>query len=517
MPWCGIGETPKETATLRNDILALSRSQDTFLIDPPENDPFPFELSAAQDQAQALLSVDPCLARAQGSRVFASLGEERFWRNYFYNISKLKVAALQGALVEDSSTTPIQASSSSSSSSGQAGDPVSIKPAESSSSREFISEPVESKSSTIDTEKAKAAVKEAGQKLSGFMSGFAAKAKTAIATATAKPADPSSPSSPSSQPSQEGEKTTAATRSAELDDESMPWFGMGSTPEATAELRDQILAMSTKKETFMEDPPEASAFKFDLPTSLEMALALLSVDPNLAKAQSSRMYAVLGEHRFWRNYFYRMSLVKQAFVFTELNRAASQTSVQQQGSGLDQLSASDSTSIPDLSRSSTLSSLPAAMEAHALFAGTSTTGSGSLLDQSNGFDVEFASDDHVLNTGIGTADAGADAEADLPVSGWEAEMKKELDSLGDLGSALEESVTSIDAGDLDDALESSLQDELERSLRQELGLEDAEDPDATDAADYLDGASGGEDHVVSGGEQPSSTSADGEKLTNVDS
>ncbi|EJD75251.1 BSD domain-containing protein, variant [Loa loa] len=71
-----------------------------------------------------------------------------------------------------------------------------------------------------------------------------------------------------------------------------------------------ILSLSLDARNFIRDPPSETNFDFAQMQSL--AAALLEDDPNLRKIRFQLVPKKLNEERFWRNYFYRVSLVRQA-------------------------------------------------------------------------------------------------------------------------------------------------------------------------------------------------------------
>ncbi|KAI9338950.1 hypothetical protein DFJ73DRAFT_847250 [Zopfochytrium polystomum] len=90
----------------------------------------------------------------------------------------------------------------------------------------------------------------------------------------------------------------------------MPWSAL---PESHgAALKEQILALSSDKRNFVVDPPEGTDFVFNMDTSLNLAMALLKADPNLEKTRFNLVPKVVKEPVFWRNYFYRVSLLSQS-------------------------------------------------------------------------------------------------------------------------------------------------------------------------------------------------------------
>lgn len=94
------------------------------------------------------------------------------------------------------------------------------------------------------------------------------------------------------------------------EEEELPWSGMESD-SVKLELKTSILALSTDKRNFVVDPPEGTEFVFDMRESLAQALALLKVDPKLESMRFDLVPKRIKEPIFWRNYFYRVSLLRQ--------------------------------------------------------------------------------------------------------------------------------------------------------------------------------------------------------------
>lgn len=86
-----------------------------------------------------------------------------------------------------------------------------------------------------------------------------------------------------------------------------PWSGYKNEEE----LKDQILQLSKDKRNFLRAPPAGALFEFDYKQSQPMALALLEVDSSLKDMRFQLVPKVSKEEDFWRNYFYRVSLLKQ--------------------------------------------------------------------------------------------------------------------------------------------------------------------------------------------------------------
>ncbi|XP_043281514.1 synapse-associated protein of 47 kDa isoform X4 [Venturia canescens] len=96
-----------------------------------------------------------------------------------------------------------------------------------------------------------------------------------------------------------------------------PWVG---APNEDA-LREECLALSTDRRNFVRAPPPGVEFAWDFEAVQPMAQATLALDPNLETMRFELVPKVITEENFWRNYFYRVSLLRQSH---ELNAMASQ-------------------------------------------------------------------------------------------------------------------------------------------------------------------------------------------------
>lgn len=92
--------------------------------------------------------------------------------------------------------------------------------------------------------------------------------------------------------------------------EQLPWVG---NPEEDR-LKEKILELSTEKKTFVRNPPAGVAFEFNYRLASKQALLLLEEDSNLKKMRYDLVPKEMPEETFWRNYFYRISLVKKANI-----------------------------------------------------------------------------------------------------------------------------------------------------------------------------------------------------------
>lgn len=103
-----------------------------------------------------------------------------------------------------------------------------------------------------------------------------------------------------------------------------PWVGYNE--EET--IQQQILALSADKRNFLRDPPAGVQFHFNMEHMYPLAAVMLEEDQLLNRMRFDLVPKHVKEEVFWRNYFYRVSLIKQSAQLTAL--AAQQ---QQQDSG----------------------------------------------------------------------------------------------------------------------------------------------------------------------------------------
>jgi len=87
-----------------------------------------------------------------------------------------------------------------------------------------------------------------------------------------------------------------------------PWVGF----KDEEQLKEQILQLSKDKRNFLRAPPAGAQFEFDYQLAQPVALAVLEHDPNLTDMRFQLVPKVTKEVDFWRNYFYRISLIKQS-------------------------------------------------------------------------------------------------------------------------------------------------------------------------------------------------------------
>jgi len=97
-----------------------------------------------------------------------------------------------------------------------------------------------------------------------------------------------------------------------------PWVGYNEEEI----MKTQILSLSKEKRNFLRNPPAGVQFHFDYESSFPIAQVMLEEDPNLKAMRFELVPKQIQEEMFWRNYFYRVSLIKQS---TQLTSLAQQT------------------------------------------------------------------------------------------------------------------------------------------------------------------------------------------------
>ncbi|XP_022292584.2 synapse-associated protein 1-like isoform X1 [Crassostrea virginica] len=100
-----------------------------------------------------------------------------------------------------------------------------------------------------------------------------------------------------------------------------PWVGYNEEESMKA----QILALSKDKRNFLRNPPAGVQFQFDFESMFPIAMATLQEDENLNKMRFDLVPKQIKEEAFWRNYFYRVSLIKQSTQLTSLAQETGST------------------------------------------------------------------------------------------------------------------------------------------------------------------------------------------------
>ncbi|CAJ0594616.1 unnamed protein product [Cylicocyclus nassatus] len=106
----------------------------------------------------------------------------------------------------------------------------------------------------------------------------------------------------------EQEAFAAELEAARLPDVVEPWDGLPNREFA----KKKILALSLDQHNFIRESP--GECEFDDATMQAMAKRLLEVDPNLSRVRFELVPKQLNEEKFWHNYFYRVSLIRQSLM-----------------------------------------------------------------------------------------------------------------------------------------------------------------------------------------------------------
>ncbi|KAI8096979.1 uncharacterized protein BX664DRAFT_356272 [Halteromyces radiatus] len=101
MPWDGYGIYEQE---LKRRILEIPEDQRNFIIPPPEDTTFEFDLKAYSQSARAILTQDKALSHMRFLLVPQQVNEVTFWRNYFYRVTTVKKAVLSDTTIQSNST-----------------------------------------------------------------------------------------------------------------------------------------------------------------------------------------------------------------------------------------------------------------------------------------------------------------------------------------------------------------------------------------------------------------------------
>uniref|UniRef100_A0A8D8T346 Synapse-associated protein of 47 kDa n=1 Tax=Cacopsylla melanoneura TaxID=428564 RepID=A0A8D8T346_9HEMI len=97
-----------------------------------------------------------------------------------------------------------------------------------------------------------------------------------------------------------------------------PWVGHPNQES----LKEECLSLSKDRRNFVRSPPPGVDFDFDYEAQYPVAQAVLAEDPLLEKMKEELVPKLLSEETFWRNYFYRVSLICQA---NEMEQESSET------------------------------------------------------------------------------------------------------------------------------------------------------------------------------------------------
>ncbi|XP_067636295.1 synapse-associated protein of 47 kDa isoform X3 [Eurosta solidaginis] len=87
-----------------------------------------------------------------------------------------------------------------------------------------------------------------------------------------------------------------------------PWIGLPNE----AKIKEEILGLAQDRRNFVRAPPAGVDFEFNYDTAYPTAIAIMAEDKALETMRFELVPKIITEENFWRNYFYRVSLIIQA-------------------------------------------------------------------------------------------------------------------------------------------------------------------------------------------------------------
>ncbi|XP_067867801.1 synapse-associated protein 1-like isoform X1 [Heterodontus francisci] len=200
-----------------------------------------------------------------------------------------------------------------------------------------------------------------------------------------------------------------------------PWAGYND--EET--VRQQILSLSTERRNFLRDPPAGVQFNFDFDSIAPVAIVMLREDELLSKMRFELVPKLVKEEQFWRNYFYRVSLIKQS---AQLSSLAAQ---QAEGSKEELEYLEKSITVTDSALSKTppvpMKKQNESIEVHPL--DTISTSPNANEFVSDAYDTSFLNQEDFLRgmeqLGISGGQPASVKDAD-DIPEWEKELQREL-------------------------------------------------------------------------------------------
>eukprot|EP01147_Barroeca_monosierra_P009176 gene9176-1467_t len=229
-----------------------------------------------------------------------------------------------------------------------------------------------------------------------------------------------------------------------------PWVGC----DDEEQLREKILALSHDERNVTRDPPPGAQFSFTFDESFPVAQAILIHDQRLEKLRFKLVPKTISEPVFWRNYFYRVELIKQssdvARHTTQMHDevAVPPSSLKEKSVSIKKPSSDDWESVQNDNTSSQQTKSPSLQ---------ATSASNSAKKETETTNNDFDETNKVLR------ETSEEPSSVFEKEGWEDEVRDELSNL----QGLEEEFDAELAGlDLDD---SDVPDDLDRQLEEMLG------------------------------------------------
>ena len=103
-----------------------------------------------------------------------------------------------------------------------------------------------------------------------------------------------------------------------------PWYGYNEAEE----IKTQILEISSSRRNLLREPPPGSTFQLSLDNCFGQAMLMLSEDSRLKQIRFVLVPTQISEEAFWRNYFYRVHLIKQSVQLGTLKREEKETATE---------------------------------------------------------------------------------------------------------------------------------------------------------------------------------------------
>jgi len=169
---------------------------------------------------------------------------------------------------------------------------------------------VSKENETMSTEKK---VAEAASNLTNYLYNFADKASK-TATQLKESVDKKLENTIVGDFNKENEKFVQERDQRRVGDAVPPWVGF----HEEEVMKSQIIALSSDERNFLRDPPSGVEFQCNLEQMMPVALTVLKEDADLEKMRFKLVPKRIKEERFWRNYFYRVSLIKQSTQLSSL-------------------------------------------------------------------------------------------------------------------------------------------------------------------------------------------------------
>nr|XP_054753026.1 synapse-associated protein 1-like [Lytechinus pictus] len=207
-----------------------------------------------------------------------------------------------------------------------------------------------------------------------------------------------------------------------------PWVGYNEEEQ----MKEQILALSQDKRNFMRNPPAGVQFHFDYNTIHPIAMATLQEDPNLQKMRFALVPKKITEENFWRNYFYRVSLIKQSSQLTSLASKSGDERRRSNGTGSASHSSDEGSSLKgdktppiDVKGAPSAPAKPTKSEEDQLDMETPDSPPGSEFI-SDAFNSELDEDDLMKGMEQLGMDKKGEEGGEEEVPEWEKELQQEL-------------------------------------------------------------------------------------------